>query len=103
MSVDRGYGTANLELYGYATYSNRSVSFDGDVYLDFWGLNTSVDENETKVIKRTGSGNNYAKAGTNGTVTTTEPATGVFFTRKFNFEMWLDPANSEKAMIHVIS
>ena len=87
----------------YATYSGRSVSIDGDAYLDFWGLNTSVDEKETKVIKRTGSGNNYAKAGTTGTVSTTEPATGVFFTKKFNFEMWLDPANSDTAIINVIS
>lgn len=103
MAVERGYGTANLELSAYATYSGRSVSIDGDAYLDFWGLNTSVDEKETKVIKRTGSGNNYAKAGTTGTVSTTEPATGVFFTKKFNFEMWLDPANSDTAIINVIS
>ena len=39
MAVERGYGTANLELSAYATYSGRSVSIDGDAYLDFWGLN----------------------------------------------------------------
>ena len=38
MAVERGYGTANLELSAYATYSGRSVSIDGDAIIPFFGI-----------------------------------------------------------------
>ncbi|MDD3570548.1 MAG: hypothetical protein PHY44_05550 [Lachnospiraceae bacterium] len=100
-TVTRGIKTASLELWGDATWSNRSVSFDDDVYLDYWGASTSVDEDQTWVTKRTGSNNNYAKARTRGVCTTTEPATGVQYNQSFDFEIWLDPANSTNMFLHI--
>lgn len=40
--ITRGIRTENLELWGYATWEKRSVTFDDNVYLDYWGTNSSI-------------------------------------------------------------
>lgn len=97
----RGIRTASLELWGYATWEDRSVSFDDEVYLDYWGVGTSVEEDNTWISQRTGTNNTYAKARTRGDCTTTEPATGVEYSSSFDFELWLDPADSSRAFMHI--
>lgn len=99
--MTRTIKTADLELSGNATWEGRGVSFDDDVFLDYWGLNTVVDEDRTWVTQRTGTNNNYAKARTRGTCTTTEPVAGVEYHKTFDFEMWLDPVDSSKPILHI--
>ena len=100
-SVERGIMSASLELWGYATWEGRTVSFDDDVYLDYWGLSTSVEEDDTWVVKRSATNSGYAEARTRGTCTTIEPITGVEYYTSFDFEMWLDPINSSQTYIHI--
>ncbi|NCC15453.1 MAG: hypothetical protein EOM28_03775 [Clostridia bacterium] len=47
----RGIKIVSSELWGYATWNNRSVSFDDDVFLDYWGTNISVDKNGYGLIR----------------------------------------------------
>lgn len=101
VTAKRTVKTADLVLYGKAEWANRSVSYIDDVYLANTSINTALSEHVEKITQRTASGNEYAKARTVGQVVTTEPASGVEFHTHFDFEMWLDPANSSRTFLKI--
>lgn len=100
-SVERCFLGGSMTLWGDATWENRSLSFDDDVFLDYWGLSTTIEQEETWVTKRTGDNSEMAKGRTRGVSVVTEPITGTEYHRSFDFEIWLDPVDSSTAYLHI--
>lgn len=102
VGVIRSIRLSHLELWCKAKWEDRKVSVVGDAKLGFTGTNSEITEEDTYVEVRTSSSQNpNAIIRTEGVLGTNIIKDYYEFVDSFDFEMWLDPADSSKGFIHI--
>lgn len=102
VGVIRSLRLSHLELWCKAKWENRKVSVVGDAKLDFTGVNSEITEEDTYVEVRTSSSQNpNAIIRTEGVLGTNIVKDYYEYVDSFDFEMWLDPADSTQGFIHI--
>ena len=102
VGVIRTLRLSHLELWCKAKWQNRNVTVVGDAKLGFTGTNSEITEDDTYVEVRTSSSQNpYAIIRTEGVLGTNIIKDYYEFVDSFDFEMWLDPADSTQGFLHI--
>lgn len=94
-------GTVQFTLWADATWANRAVTIT-DKGLKYSSTFADVTPESTSITVKSASGSNYAKVRTIGSIQFYYPLElGNYYEKTYDFELWLDPANSSTGYLHI--